>query len=391
MALTICAVTSSRADWGLLAPVLALLRDDPAFHLQIVATGQHLMPAAGNTVQEITTEGFTVTRSVDMRLAGDTALAVTDSAAAGIAGLGAAMAALKPDILLILGDRYEILGAAYAATLARIPIAHLAGGDVTEGAMDDAFRHAITKLSHLHFVTTATAARRVRQLGEDPARIFVTGSPGIDRIKATPLLDRAAFLKAVGLPASSRFLMVTFHPETLSGQSVEACGEMLAALEQIEPDVALLFSGTNADVEGERIGRQIGAFAASRPNTVLHPSLGSKLYFSALAHADAIVGNSSSGLYEAPSFQTPTVNIGDRQKGRARAASVIDVTPRRAEILAAIAQARAMDCTGVENSYGDGHAATRIVHALKAVIDPEALLAKGFVDFPAAGQPEGAK
>lgn len=381
MTLAVCAITSTRADWGLLAPVLALLRDDPSFRLQVVVTGQHLMPEAGATGDAVTGEGFAVSRRIEMPLAGDSPTAVTEALAAGLAGFASAFAELEPDLLLVLGDRYEILGAVLAAALARIPVAHIAGGDVTEGAMDDAFRHAITKMAHLHFPSTAEAGRRIRQLGEDPARILVTGSPGLDRVRTTPLLDRAAFLQAVGLPALPRLLMITFHPETLSTGSAAACAEMLAALDLQGPEVGLVFSGTNADVEGASIGRMIADYAMKRPNAVLHPSLGSVLYFSALAHADAVVGNSSSGLYEAPSFKTPTVNIGDRQKGRLRAASVIDVAPRRAEIARAIERAMTMDCAGVGNPYGDGHAAERIAGALKKVTDPKALLIKRFADL----------
>lgn len=383
MTLTVCAVTSTRADWGLMAPVLALLRDDPAFDLQLIVTGQHLMADAGDTAAMIAAEGFTASATIDMKFAGDTPEAVTSALATGIDGLGKAFARLRPDLVLILGDRYEILGAATAATLARIPIAHIAGGDLTEGAMDDAFRHAITKMSHLHFVTTDDAAQRVRQMGEDPTRVIVTGSPGLDRIRTTPLMDRTALFAAVGLPPLDRFLMVTFHPETLSADSRAACGEMLAALHQLGPEVGLVFSGSNADVEGRAVGGLIADFVRSHPNAVLHASLGSARYFSALKHADAVVGNSSSGLYEAPSFGTSSVNIGDRQKGRVRAASVIDVVARREDIYRGILRAIEMDSTGVVNPYGDGRAAEKIVEALKAV-GGLGTLQKRFTDFPKA-------
>jgi UDP-hydrolysing UDP-N-acetyl-D-glucosamine 2-epimerase len=384
MTLKVCAVTSTRADWGLLAPVLALLRDDPAFDLTIVATGQHV--AVGGTVGMIADDGFTVALSIDMALAmaqgDDTPQAVTTSLAVALNGYGAAFARLRPDLLLILGDRYEILGAVVAAALAGIPVAHIAGGDVTEGAVDESFRHAMTKMSHVHFVTTAEAQRRVVQLGEDPQRVFLSGSPGLDRIRATALLDRPAFFQAVGLPPLSQSLMITFHPETLATDTKADCTEMLAALDRLGPGVGLVFSGTNADVQGFAIGALIADFVSGHANSVLHPSLGSARYFSALAHVDAVVGNSSSGLYEAPSFATPTVNIGDRQKGRPRAASVIDVPPRREEIHRAILRAMEMDCGGVVNPYGDGHAAGKIAAVLKALGDPRALLKKRFVDHP---------
>lgn len=384
MSLNVCAVTSSRADWGLLAPVLALLRDDPAFDLSIVVTGQHVVMGAGETARDIVDDGFKIAETIDMLLTGDTPEAVTASLAAAIKGYGAVYARLKPDVLLVLGDRYEIQGAVTAAMLAGIPVAHIAGGDVTEGAVDDAFRHAITKMSHLHFVTTEDAGRRVRQLGEDPACVFVTGSPGLDRIRTAVMMERDAFFAAVGLKPGKKNLMVTFHPETLAADTENHCREMLAALDRLGSDVGLLFSGTNADVHGLAIGTLIADFVAKHSNAVLHASLGSARYFSALKHVDAVIGNSSSGLYEAPSFATPTVNIGDRQKGRTRAASVIDVVPQRGAIFAAIQKALTLDCKTVVNPYGDGHAATRIVAQLKTLREPKALLKKRFVDWSAS-------
>ena len=383
MSVKVCAVTSSRADWGILVPVLALLRDDPAFDLSIVVTGQHVATGAGDTARDIAADGFKIAETIDMQLTGDTPEAVTASLATAIKGYGAAYARLKPDLLLVLGDRYEIQGAVTAAMLASIPVAHIAGGDVTEGAIDDALRHAMTKMSHLHFVTTEDAGRRVRQLGEDPARVFVTGSPGLDRIRTAVLMDRDAFFAAVGLKPGKKNLMVTFHPETLAADTENHCREMLAALDRLGPDVGLLFSGTNADVHGATIGALIADFVAKHANAVLHASLGSVRYFSALNHVDAVVGNSSSGLYEAPSFGIPTVNIGDRQKGRTRAASVIDVVPQRDAIFGAIQKAFALDCRSVVNPYGDGHAAERIVAQLKTLHEPKALLKKRFVDWSA--------
>jgi UDP-hydrolysing UDP-N-acetyl-D-glucosamine 2-epimerase len=383
MPLRVCAITSSRADWGLLAPVLAAIRDDAAFDLEIVVTGQHLASGADATQREILADGFAIADTIDMHLGGDTPEAVTASLAAVVTGCGKTFARRRPDLLLVLGDRYEILGAVTAAALARIPVAHIAGGDVTEGAVDEAFRHAMTKMSHLHFVTTEEAGRRVRQMGEDPARVVVTGSPGLDRIRSIEPMDRAAFFEVIGLKPGKKNLVVTFHPETLALHTSDHCAEMLAALDSLGPDVGLLFSGVNADVDGRTIHTQIADFVAAHGNAVLHSSLGSARYFSALKHCDAVVGNSSSGLYEAPSFHIPTVNIGDRQKGRARASSVIDVAPEREAILAAIRRAFTLDCRDVVNPYGDGHAASRIVAALKRVPAPAALVKKRFFDWPA--------
>jgi UDP-hydrolysing UDP-N-acetyl-D-glucosamine 2-epimerase len=379
--LKVCAVTSNRADWGLLAPPLALMRDDPAFDLVIVVTGQHLM--SGGTARDITDDGFAVAETIDMAQQGDTPTAVTAALANALKGFGEVLARRKPDLLMVLGDRTEITAAVTAAVLARIPVAHLCGGDITEGATDDAFRHAMTKMSHLHFVTTEDAARRVRQMGEAPERVVVTGSTGLDRIRTMKLMGREAFFASVGLTPRPKNIMVTFHPETLAADTERDCAEMLAGLDGLGSDVGLVFSGSNTDVQGMAISRLIEAFVKTHPNAVLHASLGSQRYFSALKHCDLVVGNSSSGLYEAPSFGLPTVNIGDRQKGRLRAAAVIDVKPTREEIGAAITRGFAMGRKAVTNPYGDGHASERILARLKSLGDPQALLRKSFNPWPA--------
>lgn len=381
--LKICAVTGSRADWGLLSPLLALLRADKAFALDLVVTGQHLVPAQDNTAQEIEREGFAISARIDMLLASDASLAVVKSMGLAVVGFADAFARLAPDLLLVLGDRYEILAAVEAATIARLPVAHLCGGDITEGAMDDAIRHAVTKLSHLHFVTNEAAAQRVRQLGEDSTRVHCVGSPGLDRIRQTKLLDRAAFFKRVGLAPRAYNLLVTFHPETLNADPLAQCLELLVALHELGPEFGVIFTGSNADPGGRGVDRLVGEFVATHDNARTHPSLGAALYFSALSHVNAVVGNSSSGLYEAPSFRIPTVNIGDRQRGRLRAASVIDCVAERRAIEAAVRRALTLDCTGVTNPYGDGHASERIVAVLRNLGDPRQLVHKRFVDWDA--------
>lgn len=379
--LRVCAVTGSRADWSLLSVPLAGLRDDPAFALSLVVTGQHLVAAAGDTVRIIENEGFHIDERVDMKLTDDTATGVTKSLGQAVIGFAGALDRLKPDLMFLLGDRYEILAAAQAALIARVPVAHLCGGDVTEGAMDEAIRHGITKMAHIHFVTNEDAGRRVRQLGEDPAQVHVVGSPGLDRIRMTPVMTRDDFFAAVDLAPRGRTLLITFHPVTLEHDSDTQCAEMLAALDDQGPDTGLIFTGANADTGGRKLDTLIGKFAAAHDNAVVHASLGTERYVAALAHADAMVGNSSSGLYEAPSFGLPAVNIGDRQAGRPRAASVIDCPPARDAINAAIGQALEMDRSDIENPYGDGHAADRIVAALKGIGDPRALLKKSFHDW----------
>ncbi len=377
----VLAVTGTRADWGLLAPVLRALRDDPWFDLVVLATGQHLM-AGSPSLDEIRAAGFDPAHLVDMGLGSDDGPAALAAAMGrAVAGVGAALQTSRPDLMLVLGDRYEILAAASAALLARVPIAHIAGGDVTEGAFDDSIRHAITKLASLHFVTNAEARRRVIQLGEAPDRVVLTGSPGIDEILAQPLLGRDAFFASVGLAARRPTFLVTFHPPTLAADPARECAELLAALEAF-PDAGVIFTGSNADPRAREIDRLIQEHVARHAETVFHASLGSRRYLSALSHVDVVIGNSSSGLYEAPSFPVPIVNIGDRQARRPRAASVIDCAADRVAVAAAIGRALSEPTPETDNPYGDGHATDRIVAVLKSLKDPADLVRKSFEDLP---------
>ncbi len=378
----ICVVTGSRADYGLLYWPMRRIREDPRLELQVAVTGMHLAPGFGLTYRRIEEDGFALDARVEMLLAGDSAVAVSKSLGLGVIGFADAFDRLRPDVVMVLGDRFEILAAAQAALLARIPVAHLAGGDTTEGAFDEAIRHAVTKMAHLHFVTNEESARRVRQLGENPAQVYNVGSPGLDHLGHFELMDRTTFFESVGLVPRARNLLVAFHPETLApGGSLGQLEELLAALDD---DFGLLLTGSNADPEGRELSRRLEAFANRRDHAVFHLSLGQPRFWNALRHVDAIVGNSSSGLYEAPSFKTPAVNVGDRQRGRRRPASVIDCPAERGAIAAAIEQALALDCRGVVNPYGDGRSAPRIVAVLRRLEDPRALLKKRFFD-PEAG------
>lgn len=376
----VLAVSGTRADWGLLQPVLALLRDDPRFSLEILVTGQHLM-GGSTSIAAIEEAAFTVSHQVDMGLAGGVGdVELCAAMGRAVAGVGAVLAKIRPDIMLVLGDRYEILGAVTAALLSKVPVAHIAGGDVTEGALDDSIRHAITKMSALHFTTTEEAAARVRQMGESPAHVYVTGSPGIDQMMAMPRMNRADFFGSVGLQPQETNFVITLHPATLLCDNSTVARAMLDALDAY-PQSGLIFTGSNADPGAAELDAMVRAYVAGRKNTVFHPSLGSARYLSALEHCDLVLGNSSSGLYEAPSFGIPTVNIGDRQARRVRAASVIDCAPEAGEIRAAIDTALAGDWTGTVNPYGDGQAAPRILHHLAAVEDPTALIRKKFEDL----------
>ena len=379
----ICVVTGSRAEYGLLYWVLHDLRADPAVELQLVVTGAHLSPDHGMTVREIEADGFCVDRRVEMLLASDTAGAIAKSTALGLIGLSEALQSLAPDVVVLLGDRYEMLAASTACLLHKIPLAHIAGGDVTEGAFDESIRHAITKMAHLHLVTNEDAARRVRQMGEDPARVHVVGSPGLDHLRRRPLLERGALESSLGAPLGARNLLVTFHPVTLSADDGrEQFEEMLAALAATDPDTSIWFTRPNADTGGRALSARLEEFAAQQPDRMhVHTSLGQVRYLSLMAQVNAVVGNSSSGLYEAPSLKVPTVDVGPRQRGRLAAASVLHCEANRVDISRALAQALALDCREVRNPYGDGRSAERIVAALRALPPASALLQKTFHDL----------
>ena len=384
----ICVVTGSRADYGLLVWPMKLIAGDPELRLQVIVTGSHLAPEFDETHRVVESDGFAIDHKVEMLLSGDSPVAVTKSLGLGVIGFAEALRRLKPDILLLLGDRFEIFAAAQAALIARIPVAHLCGGDSTEGAFDEALRHSITKMSHIHLVTNELAARRVRQLGEDPARVHQVGSPGLDHLKNLQAMSREAFFADIGLTPRRKNLLITFHPATLDCGSSE-CGSSAEQLEEllqaIDGDWGLVLTGSNADTGGRSLGRRLKEFAATRDQASFHESLGQRLYFEALRHVDVVVGNSSSGLYEAPSFKTPTVNIGNRQKGRLKATSVIDCPPECQAIRSAIERAFELDCREVVNPYGDGESAPRIVAALKAAPPPSMLLQKHFRMMEAAG------
>lgn len=373
-------VTGSRAEYGLLYWVLHDLRAASDVELQLVVTGMHLAPEFGMTVAEIERDGFSIAQRVENLLASDTPGGIAKSMALGLIGMSDALERLRPDVVLVLGDRFEILVAAQACLVHGIPVAHIAGGDTTEGAFDEAMRHAITKMSHLHFVTNELSARRVRQLGEDPNRVHVVGNPGLDHLRRMKLLDRQSLETALGAPLAKRNLLVTFHPVTLEpGESEHQFAELLAALDTTGDDTALWFTRPNADTGGRALAAALDAWAASRTARVhVHTSLGQLRYLSLMAQVNAVVGNSSSGLYEAPSFRIPTVNIGERQRGRLATGSVLNCRPERADIQSALAQALALDCSQVVNPFGDGHAATRIAAALRNMPPRASLIKKHF-------------
>lgn len=378
----VCVVTGTRAEYGLLFWVLKRLRDEPGLELQLVVTGAHLSPAHGLTYRDIEADGFRIACKVDLVLGDDSVVGVTKALGRATIGFADALAGLRPDMLVLLGDRYEIMAAAQAALVARIPVAHIAGGDVTEGAYDDAIRHSITKMSHLHFVTHEAAARRVRQLGEDPARIFNVGNPGLDHLQHLTLLEGDNLARELGFSFRRRNLLVTYHPETLDRESTASrMSVLLAALERMGRDVGIVFTLPNADTGNQAIREQIENFVSRHDNTCVFASLGQHRYLSVLNEVDAVVGNSSSGILEAPSLHMPTINIGDRQKGRPQATSVINCGYSADEIVSAVHRAFELDCRAVTNPYGDGHASEKIVSILKKIDDPQKLIKKHFFDL----------
>jgi UDP-hydrolysing UDP-N-acetyl-D-glucosamine 2-epimerase len=378
----ICFVTGSRADFGLLVWPMRAVQDTPGLKLQLIATGMHLSPEFGYTVTNIRDEGFSVDDTVETLLSSDSGVGVAKSVGLGVIGFADAFQRLTPDLVVVLGDRYETFAAAQAAMFMRLPMAHLFGGDVTEGAIDESIRHAITKMSHLHFATNADSAQRLMQLGEDPQRIFTVGSPGIDSIKRLKLMDRETVGREVGMALGQRNILVTFHPVTVEAdRSVGALDELCTSLSTLDPEFRLFFTLANADAEGRALNDRIKAFVSGRPNAIAVASLGQLRYISLMNQVDIVVGNSSSGIYEAPSLNVPTVDIGDRQKGRERASSVFHVATERTEIAAAVSKALLRGRQLTINPYGDGEASRRIADAIAAIPDFRTLLKKGFHDL----------
>jgi GDP/UDP-N,N'-diacetylbacillosamine 2-epimerase (hydrolysing) len=380
-------VTGSRAEYGLLRWVMEGVRETPGLQLQTVVTGMHLAPEFGESYKEIEKDGFTVDRRVEMLLSSDTPVGLTKSMGLGLIGFGDALQQLEPDLLLVVGDRFEILPAVTAALVMRIPVAHIHGGEVTEGAFDEAIRHSITKMSHLHFVAAEEYRRRVIQLGEDPDRVYVVGALGIDSIENLRLLDREALESSLDFRLGARNLLVTFHTATLEGESaVSQFGELLAALETLD-DTHLIFTMPNADTEGRALRLMIQRYVANHSHARAFTSLGQLRYLSCMRHVDAVVGNSSSGLIEAPAMRKGTINIGGRQRGRLRAASVVDCAPDRVSIRAALAKLYEPDFQSklatVENPYGGGGASTKVVRLIRE-FSLDGILEKAFHDLPAA-------
>ncbi len=381
---TIGAVTVGRSDYGIYRPVLRTIREDSGLELRLIVAGAHLSDEFGNSVDEITADGFDVSHRVDMLRSDDSPAGLVESMARGLAGFARVFAADRPDILLVLGDRFEMHAAALAAFPFKIPAAHIHGGELTEGAIDDSLRHSITKFSHLHFVTTGEYAARVRQLGEESWRIIVSGAPALDEVRNIDLWSTEEIVRRFGETFREPPLLVTYHPVTLEYEDVEPQVEnLLKALDRF--DVPILFTAPNADTSGRIVRRMIESFVSRNERAVLVENLGATGYFSMMAYSRAMLGNSSSGIIEAASFGLPVVNVGNRQKGRVRAVNVIDVGYGVEAIADGVRQALdeefRSNLTGLENPYGDGTAAGVIVDTLRK-ISIDRLIPKRFVDQP---------
>jgi len=382
---TIGVVTVARSDYGIYLPLLRKIQADPDLRLHLIVAGMHLSPEFGLTVKAIEADGFEIGERVEMLLSSDTPEGIAKSMGLGTIGFAQAYARFQPDILVVLGDRFEMHAAALAALPFKIPVAHIHGGEITQGAIDDALRHSMTKLSHLHFVSTQEYAQRVIQMGEEPWRVTVSGAPSLDNLRVTRLLAREELAARFDLHLDEPpFLLVTFHPVTLEYEQTEwQVTELLAALEVC--GLPVVFTMPNADTSGRTIARMIEEFVATHSSAQAVDNLGTQGYFSMMALAAAMVGNSSSGIVEAASFELPVVNVGSRQRGRVRGTNVIDVDYKRTSILEGLQ--RALDpkfrakLRGIRNPYGSGGASEKIIEVLKQVRLDDKLVMKHFHDL----------
>lgn len=382
----VCVVTGTRAEYGLLKPLINVLNDDSCFEFQIIATGTHLSPEFGNTYEIIEKDGFVIDEKLEILMSSDTPTGIVKSMGLAVMGFGECYQRLKPDMVLLLGDRYETFAAASAATVFNIPIIHLYGGETTEGAFDEAFRHSITKMSHIHFTSTEAFRKRVIQLGEAPDTVFNIGAIGIENIKHIELLSKLELEKSIDFKLDKKFALITFHPVTMEhSTSEEQFGELLSALTELD-EFKLIFTKSNSDTDGRIINQMIDRFVAENPNIACgFTSLGQLRYLSAMHYASLVIGNSSSGLIEAPSMHVPTINIGDRQKGRVKAESVLDCLPEKGQILEACKRALQPDfqekLIHIDNPYEGKNTSEAFIRILNKLLLTDINLKKKFYDL----------
>jgi len=366
----ICVITATRAEYGLLKPLMDRIKADGELELQIAVTGMHLSPEFGLTYRQIEEDGFLIDDKIEILLSSDTPVGISKSMGLAMIGFSESFAKLVPDMVVALGDRYEMFAAVSAACVAKIPVAHIHGGETTEGAFDEAFRHSITKMSYLHFTSAQPYKDRVVRLGEHPERVFNVGAIGLENVKNLKFLSKEQLEKAIGFTFGEKTALVTFHPVTLEADtSAEQFDQLLRALDRIQ-DMKVIFTKANADTYGRVINLMIDDYVkANRSKAAAFDSMGQIRYLSAMKHADVVVGNSSSGIIEAPSFHVPTVNIGDRQKGRIQAESVINCEPEADDIVRAIrkgfSEQFSKKIKNIVNPYGEGNASQKILHVMK--------------------------
>ena len=382
----ICVITGTRAEYGLLRPLINRIKEDKDLKLQLIATGMHLSPEFGLTYKEIEEDGFIIDEKIEILLSSDTSRGISKSMGLAMIGFADAFARLKPDIVVVLGDRYEIFAAASTAMVSRIPIAHIHGGETTEGAFDEAFRHSITKMSYLHFTSTEEYKNRVIQLGEDPDRVFNVGAIGIESIKTLKLLGKEELEGSINFKLDKKFIVITFHPVTLEeNTSKEQFGELLLALDKLQ-DTKFIFTKANSDTDGRIINKMIDDYVnKNKEKSVAFTSMGQLRYLSALQYTDLVIGNSSSGIVEVPSFNIPTINIGDRQKGRTQSDTVINCEPTIDSIIEAInfgfSDEFRKKIRRSKNIYGDGNVTGRILYVIKDSLGKGIDIKKKFYDL----------
>ena len=369
----IAVVTTSRADYSHLYWPLKLLSEHPAVDLRLIVMASHLAPEFGATIREIERDGFPIAARIESLLSSDTDIGMAKSIGVAVLSLADTLGALRPDIMLLIADRYEMLAPASVALALRIPIAHIEGGEISEGAIDDAVRNALTKMSHVHFTSTEAARARVISMSEEPWRVHRAGAPSLDHLRRSRLLTREEVEARCSLDLSKPALLIAYHPVTLEHDTTVEATALFAALDQIaeQGSARLLFCYPNADAGSRNLIHRTRIFLARHPGGKMFINLDAVTYWSLLGHIDVMIGNSSSGIMETASFALPTVNIGLRQRGRERAANVLDAEPDSATILARIAEARSAafreSLQGMTNPYGDGHASERIVEILATI------------------------
>lgn len=383
---TITILTTTRADYGILRPLIFRLIQDKTFKIRVVATGTHVSPDFGNTYQEIEKDGITIDKKIEILLSADSTTAIAKNMGLAMISFADYFEERCPDALIVLGDRYEVLAICCAAANFAIPIIHLHGGESTEGILDEAYRHCITKLSYLHFASTEVYRKRIIQLGENPEKVFTVGALGVENATHIRLMEKSELEKWLNFSLFFPYAVVTFHPVILEDKSVEKqLEELLTALDTF-PDLSLIFTEANADAQGKTINKILQEYVSNRANAALYKSLGMIGYLSAVKYSSLVIGNSSSGIIEVPSFHIPTINIGDRQKGRVKADSIINCGVSKKEIIRSIQKALEPEFLAAvkktENPYGDGETSYKILEILKKeILEKEINLKKKFFDL----------